>query len=89
MPQIAKGELSGTVRDWMSRTPLRVPPDTSVGRVAGLMRTQGIRHVFRLYALDVDLALPPGSTKTELLKAIEGHVIAHAELVGRRQKGGR
>jgi CBS domain-containing protein len=45
MPQTAKGELSGTVRDWMSRTPLRAPPDTSVGRVAGLMRAQGIRHV--------------------------------------------
>lgn len=46
------------------------------------------RYVFRIYALDVDLALAPRRTRAELLKAIEGHVVAHAELAGRRQRGG-
>lgn len=41
------------------------------------------RYIFRLYALDSALTLLEGATKTEVLKAMEGHVIASAELVGR------
>jgi Raf kinase inhibitor-like YbhB/YbcL family protein len=37
---------------------------------------------FRLYALDTAIDLKPGSTKADLLKAMEGHIIGHAELVG-------
>jgi Raf kinase inhibitor-like YbhB/YbcL family protein len=44
------------------------------------------RYVFHLYALDVDPALPPRTTKAQVLKAIEGHVVAQAELVGRYQR---
>ncbi len=44
------------------------------------------RYFFRLYALDIELALPPRSTKTALLKAIEGHVLGQAELMGRYQR---
>lgn len=47
------------------------------------------RYFFKLYALDTmlpDLAKPP---KAELLKAMEGHVVAEAELVGTYQKGQR
>lgn len=40
------------------------------------------RYVFRLCALDRTLELPAGATKEELLAAIEGHVLATAELVG-------
>ena len=36
---------------------------------------------FRLYALDEDLDLPPGATRQQLLRRIEGHVIDEAELV--------
>ena len=39
------GEWVGTVRDWMSRAPVHVAPDVSVAHVAGLMRSEGIRHV--------------------------------------------
>ena len=37
---------------------------------------------FRLYALDAAVDLKPGSTKANLLKAMEGHILAQAELVG-------
>ncbi len=41
------------------------------------------RYYFRLYALDAELTLKPGSTKAKLLNAIHGHVIADATLLGR------
>jgi Raf kinase inhibitor-like YbhB/YbcL family protein len=44
------------------------------------------RYVFRLYALDAMLDLPPGATKEELLAAIEHHVLARAKLVGRYER---
>jgi len=40
------------------------------------------RYFFRLYALDKKLGLSPRATKAGLLKAMHGHVLAHAELVG-------
>ena len=47
------------------------------------------RYFFKLYALDTmlpDLAKP---SKADLLKAMEGHVVGQAELVGTYQKGQR
>lgn len=41
------------------------------------------RYYFRVYALDTVLDLPPGVSKSKLLKAMEGHVIAKGELMGR------
>lgn len=40
------------------------------------------RYVFKLYALDEVVDLPPGATKRELLKVIQDHIIAEAELIG-------
>ncbi len=40
------------------------------------------RYVFHLYALDTNLDIPQNSNKADLLKAIEGHLIAETELVG-------
>jgi hypothetical protein len=40
------------------------------------------RYFFRLYALDTDLALAPGATKADVLRAMDGHVLASAELMG-------
>lgn len=40
------------------------------------------RYFFKLYALDSELELPPGSNKADLLSAMEGHILAYAELVG-------
>ena len=41
---------------------------------------------FKLYALDATLKLEPGATKRDLLRAIEGHILAQAELVGTYQR---
>lgn len=40
------------------------------------------RYVFTLYALDKPLELAPGATKAQLLKAMEGHVLATAQWIG-------
>jgi len=40
------------------------------------------RYVFRLYALNDVIGLAPGGTRTDLLAAIPGHVLAEATLVG-------
>lgn len=40
------------------------------------------RYVFRLYALDTALDLPGGASRTELDRAIEGHVLAESILIG-------
>ena len=44
------------------------------------------RYFFKLYALDRALGDLGGLTKSELEKAIEGHVLARAELVGTYEK---
>lgn len=41
------------------------------------------RYVFRLYALDSMLDLPPGVSKSQVLEAMSGHVLGEAELMGR------
>lgn len=40
---------------------------------------------FKLYALDVLLSLPEGSTKKEVEEAMDGHILEKAELVGTYQ----
>ena len=40
------------------------------------------RYFFRLYALDARLTLKKGYSRTDLEKAMEGHVLAQTELVG-------
>lgn len=37
---------------------------------------------FKLYALNTQLSLPEGSTKSEVEKAMKGHIIDQTELVG-------
>ncbi len=41
-------------------------------------------HHYRLtlYAVDSKLALDPGASKDQLLKALQGHILAQAELIG-------
>jgi Raf kinase inhibitor-like YbhB/YbcL family protein len=41
------------------------------------------RYYFKLYALDDVLALDAGVSKEQLLEAIEDHILAQAELMGR------
>jgi len=44
------------------------------------------RYFFKLYALDTRLAAPAHPTKAELERAMRGHVLASAELVGTYEK---
>lgn len=44
------------------------------------------RYFFKLYALDTKLELNQGATKTELLEAMKGHIVAEAKLMGKFQK---
>jgi len=44
------------------------------------------RYYFKLCALDKALDLKPGATKKELLKAMEGHILAEGQLMGRYKR---
>jgi Raf kinase inhibitor-like YbhB/YbcL family protein len=41
------------------------------------------RYFFKIYALDIEIGLEPGATKTELLKAMEGHILDEGQLMGK------
>jgi Raf kinase inhibitor-like YbhB/YbcL family protein len=41
------------------------------------------RYFFKLYALDAKLSLKEGVSKAEVEKAIEGHILGQAQLIGR------
>lgn len=45
------------------------------------------RYFFKLYALDTLLDLPVGATKKEVEQAMDGHIIAQCQLMGRYEKG--
>ena len=78
-----------------------VPPDTKLpdGSVQGmttfgrhgyggpaLPRGTTHRYFFKLYALDTKLNLPEKSGKKELVKAMEGHIIAQGQLMGKYKR---
>lgn len=44
------------------------------------------RYYFKLYALDGTTDLKPGATKEQLLKAMQGHILAEAQLVGKYKR---
>ena len=41
------------------------------------------RYYFKLYALDTEIDLEPGTTKQELVTAMESHILAKGQLMGR------
>ena len=47
------------------------------------------RYFFKLYALDTTLDLPEKSTKPQVEKAMEGHILSQTELMGRYERVGR
>jgi Raf kinase inhibitor-like YbhB/YbcL family protein len=47
------------------------------------------RYFFTLSALDTTLTLPPGATKVQVEAAMQGHVLAQAQLVGTYRRKGR
>ncbi|MCK4386932.1 MAG: YbhB/YbcL family Raf kinase inhibitor-like protein [Candidatus Pacebacteria bacterium] len=44
------------------------------------------RYFFKLYALDTELTLPEGSAKAKIEKAMEGHILQEAELMGKYER---
>ena len=44
------------------------------------------RYFFKLYALDGALGLKPGATKRDVERAMEGHALAQAQLMGTYQR---
>jgi Raf kinase inhibitor-like YbhB/YbcL family protein len=41
------------------------------------------RYFFKLYALDTKLSLKAGAAKAEVERAVQGHILAQGELMGR------
>ncbi len=44
------------------------------------------RYFFKLYALDTTFNLPSSTTKKELEKAMQGHILKQAELIGKYRR---
>ncbi|MFH1194378.1 MAG: YbhB/YbcL family Raf kinase inhibitor-like protein [bacterium] len=44
------------------------------------------RYFFKLYALDTELNLKPGIKKADLEKAMQGHVLAESQLMGKYKR---
>ncbi len=44
------------------------------------------RYFFKVYALDAQTNLAPGKTKEDLLKTMEGHILAQGQIMGRYKK---
>lgn len=44
------------------------------------------RYFFKLYALDAELDLAAGATKADLERAMQGHILAEAHLMGTYQR---
>lgn len=45
------------------------------------------RYIFKVYALDTMLDLQPGAAGDDLAEAMEGHILAEGELMGRYSRG--
>jgi Raf kinase inhibitor-like YbhB/YbcL family protein len=44
------------------------------------------RYYFKIYALDTELYLDPGITKSDLLAAMKGHILGEGQLIGRYKR---
>ncbi|MBI2985002.1 MAG: YbhB/YbcL family Raf kinase inhibitor-like protein [Candidatus Kerfeldbacteria bacterium] len=44
------------------------------------------RYYFRVYALDAELTLAAGSSKSDVVNAMSGHVLTQGELIGRYRR---
>ena len=44
------------------------------------------RYFFKIYALDAQVELAAGARKPDLLKAMEGHILAQAQLIGKYKR---
>lgn len=44
------------------------------------------RYYFKIFALDTELNLEAGATKSQLLEAMEGHILGEGQLMGRYKR---
>ena len=44
------------------------------------------RYFFKLYAVDTEIPLQPGAAKNDLIRAMEGHILAEGHLMGKYQR---
>ena len=44
------------------------------------------RYYFKVYALDTEISLGPGATKQAVEQAMQGHILAQGELMGRYRR---
>ncbi len=44
------------------------------------------RYFFRIYTLDVEIDLPAGAKKKQLLEAMEGHILGQGRLIGKYKR---
>lgn len=44
------------------------------------------RYYLKLYALDTEINLEAGSTKEQLMRAMEGHILAEGKIMGKYQR---
>jgi Raf kinase inhibitor-like YbhB/YbcL family protein len=44
------------------------------------------RYFFKVYALDTPTNLPPGQKKAQLLRAMEGHILAQGQIMGKYKR---
>lgn len=84
--------IPASTRDLKEGTP--TDPQLNDGSIQGITsaRSTGFhgpcppsgthRYFFKLYALDTMLDLPANANKKDLLTAMEGHILANAELMG-------
>lgn len=71
----AKGELDSGARQGLNSS-------KKIGYDGPCPPSGTHRYFFKLYALDTRLELRAGITKTELAKAMKGHVLAETQLMG-------
>ncbi len=76
--------------------PENIPPEQEIkkGGIQGMNDSRKIgyggpcppggthRYFFKIYALDTEVDLQPGATKSQLLNAMEGHILAKGQLMG-------
>ena len=77
-PKARQGTNSDEKVGWSGPCP---PPVLLYQGVSGPIAA--VKHyLFMLYALDTEIELGPEATKEDLLRAIDGHILAGGELVG-------
>ena len=81
-PSIGPGARQGTNSDDKVGWSGPCPPPVLLYQSAGGPRDAVKRYSFNLYALDADVELGPEARKEDLLRAMDGHILAGGELVG-------